>query len=200
MSLIATTAGHNATAGALWPAHFAHQTIHGTEGDDAVFITRAEGLAGEQGLYKVDVNGQVRYMTREELESTSFELGGGDDRLWVAVDVPASITADGGSGDDLLVGGAGDDRLSGGTGDDLLYGDAGNDVLDGGDGNDTLFGMRGNDLLFGGRGNDALYGGDDRDRLDGGAGHDRNSGGDGANGVAFDWADLFDPPLFRFAG
>jgi Ca2+-binding RTX toxin-like protein len=48
------------------------------------------------------------------------------------------LTADGGSGNDILLGGAGDDTLLGGDGDDILIGGPGNDILDGGAGNNVL--------------------------------------------------------------
>jgi Ca2+-binding RTX toxin-like protein len=48
------------------------------------------------------------------------------------------FTADGGSGDDILVGGAGDDVLAGSAGDDELIGGPGLDSLDGGPGDNIL--------------------------------------------------------------
>jgi Ca2+-binding RTX toxin-like protein len=48
------------------------------------------------------------------------------------------LTADGGSGDDILLGGDGNDTLLGGPGDDVLIGGPGNDILDGGPGSNVL--------------------------------------------------------------
>ncbi len=50
----------------------------------------------------------------------------------------ALLTANGGTGDDVLLGGAGDDTLVGGEGDDVLIGGPGNDILDGAPGDDVV--------------------------------------------------------------
>jgi Ca2+-binding RTX toxin-like protein len=192
--------------------------VYGTSGDDNVHISKAPGLLGALGLYEVNVNGNVSYMTQQQLENTNFQLGAGNDTLVVDSNVKADITANGGSGNDVMVGGGGDDNLSGGRGNDIIAGRGGNDCIDGGKGNDWLFGGkgndtlkggdgrdylsggRGNDHLFGGRGNDTLnggqgsdclHGGRGHDKLDGGPGHDHNHGGPGFDQVKFDWADLF---------
>jgi len=159
-------------------------TVYGTSGNDNVHISKAPGLLGALGLYEVNVNGNVQYMSKQQLEHTNFQLGAGNDTLVVDSNVNANITADGGSGNDVLIGGNGNDRLSGGSGNDVIAGRGGNDVLSGGNGNDVLYGGRGNDSLYGGRGNDYL---------DGGPGHDHNNGGPGLDHVKFDWADLFGP-------
>ncbi|WP_280156074.1 hypothetical protein [Piscinibacter sp. XHJ-5] len=175
-------------------------TVHGTNGDDTVHISKADGLLGALGLYEVNVNGQVQYMTKQELENTNFKLGGGDDTLVVDSDVKADITADGGCGDDVMIGGGGDDKFKGGCGDDIMLGRDGNDCLDGGCGDDVIAGGKGRDHLKGGCGDDILLGGKNRDHLDGGPGRDyldggpgkdKNHGGPGLDFVKFDWADLF---------
>ena len=196
-------------------AALANNTVYGTAGDDNVHISKADGLAGALGLYEVNVNGNVQYMTKPQLENTTFQLGAGNDTLVVDSNVKADITANGGSGNDVMIGGSGDDRLSGGsgndviagrggndridgdTGNDRLYGGAGNDCIDGGRGNDTVNGGRGNDVLHGGPGNDTLNGGSGNDWLDGGKGHDHNHGGPGLDHVKFDWADVFHPASWR---
>jgi Ca2+-binding RTX toxin-like protein len=175
-------------------------TVYGTSGNDNVHISKAPGLLGALGLFEVNVNGNVQYMTQQQLENTNFELGAGNDTLVVDSNVKADITADGGAGNDVMVGGGGDDCLSGGKGNDVIFGRGGNDRLDGGkgndylsggNGNDHLSGGKGNDTLHGGRGNDCLHGGKGHDHLDGGKGHDHNHGGPGVDHVKFDWADLF---------
>jgi Ca2+-binding RTX toxin-like protein len=193
-------------------------TVYGTSGNDNVHISKAPGLLGALGLFEVNVNGNVQYMTQQQLENTNFELGAGNDTLVVDSNVKADITADGGAGNDVMVGGGGDDCLSGGKGNDVIFGRGGNDRLDGGKGNDylsggngndhlsggkgndtlhggrgndCLHGGKGNDSLHGGRGNDELHGGKGHDHLDGGKGHDHNHGGPGVDQVKFDWADLF---------
>ena len=177
-------------------------TVYGTSGNDNVHISKAPGLLGALGLFEVNVNGNVQYMTQQQLENTNFELGAGNDTLVVDSNVKADITADGGAGNDVMVGGGGDDCLSGGKGNDVIFGRGGNDRLDGGkgndylsggNGNDHLSGGKGNDSLHGGRGNDELHGGKGHDHLDGGKGHDHNHGGPGVDQVKFDWADLFHP-------
>jgi Ca2+-binding RTX toxin-like protein len=163
-------------------------TVYGTAGNDNVHISKAPGLLGALGLYEVNVNGHVQFMTKQQLEHTNFELGAGNDTLVVDSNVNADIHANGGSGDDVLIGGNGDDTLNGGSGDDVIAGRGGNDHLNGGRGDDVLLGGRGNDTLDGGRGNDYL---------DGGPGHDHNHGGPGRDYVKFDWADLLPPPWLR---
>lgn len=147
-------------------------TVHGTAGNDSVHISKADGIPGLLGLYEVNVNGNVQYMTKQQLENTNFQLGAGNDTLVIDSNVTADITAHGGSGNDTLYGGSGNDVLSGGRGNDRLHGGGGNDLLLGGRGNDALFGGRGNDALFGGRGNDLLVGGRGLDLLAGGPGAD----------------------------
>jgi Ca2+-binding RTX toxin-like protein len=141
-------------------------------GDDFVHISKAEGLAGLLGLYKVEINGQTQYMTKQQLENTQFNLGAGNDTLLVDANVKADIHANGGTGNDVMIGGAGNDHFQGGRGDDVLVGRGGNDHLEGGRGNDWLFGGAGNDHLDGGRGNDFLKGGNGFDTLHGGPGWD----------------------------
>src|SRR5512139_2977685 len=58
-------------------------TVNTGCGDDTVHISKAEGLAGLLGLYKVEINGQTQYMTKQQLENTQFNLGRGNDKLIV---------------------------------------------------------------------------------------------------------------------
>jgi Ca2+-binding RTX toxin-like protein len=169
-------------------------TGEGTEGDDKVHIRKASGFLGA-GLYDVEINGQHRFVTKEQLEATVFNLKGGNDTLIVDANVDANITAlggsgndymEGGAGDDLFDGGSGDNRLRGGAGNDRLIAGGGNDYLDGGAGNDVLDGGLGDNRLFGGDGNDSLRADSGNDYLDGGAGHDALDGGSGSNRVI--WA------------
>ncbi len=92
-------------------------------------------------------------------------VGGGDDTVMVAREVPVPVTLRGGPGRDRLVGGAGGDKLVGGPDDDVLTGRAGEDSLFGGPGEDRLAGCGGNDLLHGESGVDALLGGAGRNQL-----------------------------------
>ncbi len=157
--------------------------VKGTCGDDVVHIAKADGLAGALGLYQVTLNGQTQYMNKQQLESTTFKLGAGNDLLLVDPDVQANIKADGGAGNDVLIGGAGNDTLKGGRGNDLIFGGAGNDTLKGGRGDDMIFGGCGNDKIKGGRGDDCLFGGAGNDKIKGGRGNDVIFGGAGDDNI-----------------
>ena len=134
----------------------------GTDGADTLHISNAhisDTLAGNTfagSFYDVELNGRHKIMSKAELEATTFDLRGGDDRVIVDPDVVANITARGGSGDDIMTGGAGNDRLDGGSGDDRLFGGAGNDHLTGGSGDDYLDGGGGKDVATGGSGNNTI--------------------------------------------
>jgi Ca2+-binding RTX toxin-like protein len=104
----------------------------------------------------------------------------------------ATLTVDGGGGDDIIIGSSGADVIAGGAGFDWLDGLDGNDRLSGGAGNDVLLGRAGADNLDGGDGDDYLSGGDGDDytagawnRLDGGLwggnGNDILTGGSGSD-------------------
>ena len=54
------------------------------------------------------------------------------------LDTDATLTIDGGAGDDIITAGPNADRLIGGAGSDRLTGFTGNDAIDGGDNNDTI--------------------------------------------------------------
>lgn len=167
--------------GAAWQANESGlgSNVQGTAGSDVLHISRAEGLAGMLGLYRVSMNGESRYMTKSELENTTFNLGKGNDIAVVDPNVDANVQINGGKGDDMLIGGRGNDTLHGGDGNDFISGGAGNDRLFGGRGNDLMDGGHGNDLMRGGRGNDLMLGGNGNDRLRGDRGDDLMFGGNG---------------------
>jgi RTX calcium-binding nonapeptide repeat (4 copies) len=122
-----------------------------SDADDTVFITK-EG----DDKYKIDVNGEVEYVTAEELKKLKFELKGGKDTMVVGEDVPVDITVDMGDGDDRFWGGGGNDKADGGKGNDKIYGRGGNDVMNGGDGNDEIWGLLGKNTMIGGAGKDTF--------------------------------------------
>ena len=134
----------------------------GTDGADTLHISNAQipdTLAGNTfagSFYDVELNGRHKIMSKAELEATTFDLRGGDDKVIVDPDVVANIRARGGSGDDIMTGGAGNDRLDGGSGDDRLFGRAGNDRLTGGSGDDYLDGGAGKDIMSGGSGDNTV--------------------------------------------
>ena len=125
----------------------------GTPGDNYVTIQWADHLSAHRGMYEVNFNGKVTFLTPSELAATKFELGAGNDVIVCGDTVWADVTAYGGSGNDWMQGGAGNDHLFGGAGDDYINGQFGNNVLSGGDGNDKV---QGDGTLFGGKGNDEL--------------------------------------------
>lgn len=88
-------------------------TIRGNDGDDA--ITTGAGL---EGVIRLNLAGNA-----------------GDDTLDVSATVAnplASVSLDGGAGDDLLIGGAGNETMDGGGGDDAFVGNGGTDAVGGG--------------------------------------------------------------------
>jgi Ca2+-binding RTX toxin-like protein len=64
-----------------------------------------------------------------------------------SAETSATLTVDGGAGNDVLTGGAGADHLNGGGGNDVIKGNAGGDFLFGGAGDDTLTGGTGADTF-----------------------------------------------------
>jgi Ca2+-binding RTX toxin-like protein len=169
-------------------------TITGTDGPDEVTLEVVPGVANPNvpffaisdpagvtnvppGCFRFDAN--TIHCPVSLIKQFVFDLGGGDDELFVQADLVDPIMAHGGPGDDMLQGGARGDGLFGEGGNDDLIGRAGNDVERGGGGSDRLFGAKGNDNLGGGPGPDVLNGGPGRDQLDGGGSKDRCNGGPG---------------------
>lgn len=108
------------------------------------------------------------------ITGTSFDAGGGDDRIAGFLDELNN-----------LIGGTGNDTLTGGALNDYLQGDAGRDLLQGGVDADTLVGGDGADSLVGGAGDDNLQGGAGNDTLDGSEGDDRLNGGPDTDTVTY---------------
>jgi Ca2+-binding RTX toxin-like protein len=73
-------------------------------------------------------------------DSLVIKALGGDDVVQASglASTGIQLTADAGTGDDVLIGGAGNDTLLGGDGDDILIGSDGQDILDGGTGSNTV--------------------------------------------------------------
>jgi Ca2+-binding RTX toxin-like protein len=99
----------------------------------------------------------------------------------------ATIVADGGPGDDLLIGAYAGDRLAGGRGADKILGNHNSDRIEGGPGKDRLFAnnpatewVEGHNRVAGGAGDDRIFGSVKRDRLLGEGGDDflKGNGGD----------------------
>jgi hypothetical protein len=104
--------------------------VQGTSGDDvAVVVGDASGTSVFGLAAQVNVTG-----TEAANDRLTVNALAGDDVVEASGLAAGAIalTADGGTGDDVLVGGAGNDTLLGGAGNDVLVGGPGNDVLDGG--------------------------------------------------------------------
>src|SRR5947207_7218118 len=126
-------------------------TISGTSGANAVTITTA-------GIYSVN-------------------LGSGDDTL--TVNVPTTITAHGGVGNDSISGGdsagliygdSGQDTILVGSGTYTVFGGAG--PVDPGDGKDEIFVADANAIVYGNGGNDTIVSDGSAVTMYGGSGND----------------------------
>ncbi len=122
---------------------------------------------------------------QDSLDSLTVCGGSGDDSLEVTeyIGGHASVTLDGGFGDDFVGNNSGLNNsdlarmtLIGGEGNDVLRGGNGNDVQEGGRGDDSIYGVGGRDKMDGGTGNDSLFGQRGSDHLNGGAGYDKLDG------------------------
>jgi Ca2+-binding RTX toxin-like protein len=115
-------------------------TIFGGPGNDTVITyTGGNDIRGDDGDDLIYLNGDV-------LETA--EGGHGHDHIWMLGALGAS--ADGNSGNDLLVGGAYPDFIHGGDDNDVVLGNGGDDALSGDGGEDELRGGHGLDDLDGG--------------------------------------------------
>jgi Ca2+-binding RTX toxin-like protein len=111
--------------------------VEGRNSSDVINVGSSEGFFA--GGNEVDVTGLAATVSLSGADVTDKltvkSLGGND--VINATGLAAgfiSFTADGGTGNDVLVGGAGDDTLLGGDGNDILIGGAGTDLLSGGGG------------------------------------------------------------------
>jgi len=110
--------------------------VQGTSGDDVILVngntisTSILGLAAQ-----INITGAEAATDRVTINALA-----GDDVVDATSLVAGAIqfTADGGSGNDILLGGAGNDTLLGGDNDDVLLGGPGVDVLDGGFGDNIV--------------------------------------------------------------
>jgi len=157
--------------------------MDGGAGDDTLVWNNGDNsdrMEGGDGLDRVEVNGAgagdaftiARNGSRAKFDRTNlvpFSLdiaaealdvrgSGGDDTFTASPGTGAllAVTADGGTGNDVLTGAEEADTFSGGSGDDTITGGNGPDLLDGQDGNDVLRARDGqSDLLRGGAGADS---------------------------------------------
>jgi uncharacterized protein (TIGR03118 family) len=107
---------------------------------------------GRGGQIVVEAGGQrIGQFDVAAVGTITFNGFAGNDVFAVDPRITATVVADGGAGDDVLVGGGGNNILLGNTGNDVLVGGSGRDILIGGDGHDFLFGVGNDDILVGGR-------------------------------------------------
>jgi Ca2+-binding RTX toxin-like protein len=129
--------------------------VQGTNGDDTVLVvgdaagTSALGLAAQ-----VNITGAEAANDRLTVNALA-----GDDVVEASGLAAGAIglTADGGTGADVLIGGDGNDVLNGGPGDDVLLGGLGTDVINGGDGDDIEIQSVGADAVTSARRADAAW-------------------------------------------
>ena len=110
--------------------------IDGTAGEDVITVSLHDGALVIDGLAA-----EIVVSNFEAADKIQIFGHDGDDIIQ-ALFVPAggaSLTFDGGNGDDVLIGSDGDDVLIGAAGDDVLNGGLGFDQLDGGPGANVLF-------------------------------------------------------------
>jgi Ca2+-binding RTX toxin-like protein len=127
-------------------------TTNGTQGGDTIKLTAnglevtVSGLPATVHMQNYDINGSDRLTVNGQ---------GGDDVIDASLLAArrATLTINGGLGNDLILGSKGDDLINGGDGNDTALMGAGNDtfVWNPGDDNDTLEGQAGIDtMLFNG--------------------------------------------------
>jgi Ca2+-binding RTX toxin-like protein len=152
-------------------------TIVGSNAADTVVVSQVGG-AVQVSMSHLGHN-HVQAFPAPLVQSINFSGLAGND--YFRNDTNIRSTANGGSGNDMLIGGWNNDLLIGGLGDDVLLGRTGNDIMHGQDGNDRMYGGIGNDCLYGGNGNDYIRGEAGNDYIRGGLGNDDLFGDDGVD-------------------
>ncbi len=134
-----------------------------TFGGEADVLTFGNDSQAANNLSRLtNITGEVAVDFQSPSTSLTINAGDGNDAFALsAIDLlfAASLTFNGGSGDDGVTGGAWFGKavtLLGGSGSDTLIGGAGNDSINGGLDNDTVDGGLGNDAVSGGDGVDLV--------------------------------------------
>jgi Ca2+-binding RTX toxin-like protein len=141
-------------------------TVSGTNGQDAITVSESKGVVS------VSVNGVAqKFLAATNQDITINALGGNDFINAFGVTI-ASLTVNGGAGDDTILGSERADRLNGGDGNDLILGFGGNDRIEGGNGDDILLGGQGDDFIRGGAGDDIIFDLFGKNDVNGGPGRD----------------------------
>jgi Ca2+-binding RTX toxin-like protein len=150
---LAVPASANAAVTGAVAATGTNATLTGDDANDTITI----GVSG--GLLTHNLAG---FNSNVDFDSTTD----GDQTL----PATASLTINGGDGNDVITGGPGDDIINGGNGVDTIDGGDGDDRITGGDGGSDAA----REQILGGNGNDVMIwnNGDDSDLHDGGAGAD----------------------------
>src|SRR5829696_884520 len=165
-----------ALAGLAGPPTVSAATIPAVNGTTLTFTGDGAGdnlVIGESdGLLTQSVNGAAatkdiagQAVPANNTINVVVNAGGGEDVVTVTTPNLASLTVDGGPGNDTITGNADDDQLRGGDGADSLTGGDGDDRISGDDGEDTMAGGLGNDVMV-------WNPGDDTDKMDGDGGTD----------------------------
>ena len=164
---LAGLAGPPAVSAATTPAvNGTTLTFTGDGTGDTLVIGESGGLLTQSvngAAATTDIAGQV--LPANNTINVVVNAAGGEDTVTATTANLASLTVDGGAGNDTVTGNADDDQLRGGDG---------TDTLTGGDGDDRILGDDGDDTIAGGNGNDVLVWnpGDDSDVMDGDGGTD----------------------------
>jgi hypothetical protein len=144
---------------------------------DSLPIQAGPGCAPQTvpaGLFGVVCRAPVS--TEGEFLRFFVDLGAGSDSVTNLA--PASMSAKGGEGDDVMTGGSLDDDFFDTAGANTVRGRSGDDLIDTSSSVDLLA-----DTLDGGRGDDDLFAGPSKDRLVGAGGEDGMQGGLGADEI-----------------
>lgn len=124
-------------------------TVHGTCGDDIIFVSEHRNVT----IYAGDGNDDIRAGWGGGL--VTVHAGRGNDTVSAN---DKQLVVLGGPGDDVLRGAAYDDVLFGEAGNDRIYGNGGRNTIEGGDGNDVIVTVSGElgapDHIGGGAGYD----------------------------------------------
>jgi Ca2+-binding RTX toxin-like protein len=114
-------------------------TVTGTDGDDAVSITK-----GDADTFVITIGDET---FTGAATGVVTHLSDGNDVVSVSPSVSLNIEVYGGAGADLISAGSGNDILVGGDGNDTIFGGSGRDIIIGGNDADSLSGEVNDDLL-----------------------------------------------------
>lgn len=163
---------------AMWRTDGKGRThIDATRYDDQISVTRVPGRHGQ--WFKVSVNNQYMYLSRDQTKKLVIHGGRGNDRVRIGPGVPSGVQVYGGTGNDVVHSQSNGTFMHGGPGNDVLvnhpagpsnHGGPGHgvhghgvhgpncrgSVMHGGSGNDVLVNRNGRSVMNGGSGNDVL--------------------------------------------